>query len=57
MGVARYSAEFKRDAVELVRFSGRAVGVVAKELGVNSESLRQWLRRAEVLAGAGAVLS
>jgi transposase len=53
MGAARYSEEFKRDAVELVRSSGRTVGSVAKELGVNAESLRQWVRRAQADAGAG----
>ncbi|WP_168711402.1 transposase [Streptomyces sp. RKND-216] len=31
----RYSAEFKRDAVALVRSSGRNVTVVARELGVS----------------------
>ncbi|MEV6109368.1 transposase [Streptomyces sp. NPDC051940] len=44
MGAGRYPEEFKRDAVELVRTSGRTVGSVARELGVNPESLRQWMR-------------
>ncbi|MEV7525089.1 transposase [Streptomyces sp. NPDC091371] len=58
MGFARYLEEFKRDAVELVRSSGRTVNSVAKELGVNSESLRQWVRRAESMArGGGDVLT
>jgi transposase len=34
----RYSAEYKRDAVELVRSSGRLVTEVARELGISSES-------------------
>ncbi|MFD8828648.1 transposase [Streptomyces sp. NPDC059605] len=29
----RYTAEFKKDAVELVRSSGRTVAEVARELG------------------------
>lgn len=36
----RYSDEYKRDAIELVRSSGRTVTEVARELGVSSESLR-----------------
>jgi transposase len=53
VGAARYSEEFKRDAVELVRSTGRTVGSVARELGVNPESLRQWVRRAGAAAGGG----
>jgi transposase len=39
--------------VELVRSTGRTVGSVAKELGVNPESLRQWVRRAAASGGSG----
>ncbi|WTA24476.1 IS3 family transposase (plasmid) [Streptomyces sp. NBC_00853] len=53
MGAARYSEEFKRDAVELVLSTGRTVGSVAKELGVNGESLRQWVRKAQPTADGG----
>ncbi|MET9325087.1 transposase [Streptomyces sp. NPDC003038] len=35
----RYSEEYKRDAVELVRSSGRTVTEVARELGISPESL------------------
>ncbi|MEU3146282.1 transposase [Streptomyces sp. NPDC006999] len=41
----RYSDEYKRDAIELVRSSGRTVTEVARELGVSSESLRGWVKR------------
>ncbi|MFJ7969656.1 transposase [Streptomyces sp. NPDC096324] len=34
----RYSGEYKWDAIELVRSSGRTVTEVARELGVSSES-------------------
>jgi transposase len=40
VGAARYPEEFKRDAVELVLSTGRSIGSVAKDLGVNTESLR-----------------
>jgi len=37
-----YSKEFKREAVELLRTSGRSVSQLAKELGVSEGSLRNW---------------
>ncbi|MEW1870496.1 transposase [Streptomyces caelestis] len=43
----RYTEEFKRDAIALVDSSGETVTVVARELGVSSESLRGWYRRAK----------
>jgi transposase len=43
----RYSDEYKRDAIELVRSSGRTVTDVARELGISSESLRGWVKKAE----------
>ncbi|UUN25601.1 transposase [Streptomyces sp. FIT100] len=42
----RYSDEYKRDAVELVRSSGRTVTEVARELGISPESLRAWVKKA-----------
>ncbi|MGW4897649.1 IS3 family transposase [Kitasatospora sp. NPDC004240] len=54
MGTARYSGEFKRDAVALVESSGRRVASVARELGVNPESLRQWVARSRAAAAAAA---
>nr|WP_307677692.1 transposase [Streptomyces sp. V4I2] len=51
MGPARYPEEFKRDAVQPVLSSGRSIGSVAKELGVNTESLRQWVRMARPATG------
>ena len=38
----QFSPEFKRDAVELVRSSGRPVAQVAKELGCGESSLSLW---------------
>ncbi len=40
----RYSQEFKRDAVALLRSSGRPVAEVARELGVTDTSLGAWAR-------------
>ncbi|WP_328901513.1 transposase [Streptomyces sp. NBC_00441] len=50
----RYSAEYKRDAIELVRSSGRTVTEVARELGVSSESLRGWVKKARAAESAPA---
>ncbi|MGW1506059.1 transposase [Streptomyces mirabilis] len=52
----RYSEEFKRDAIALVASSGRTVTEVARELGISSESLQGWVKKANGagLAGAGA---
>ncbi|MGW0754306.1 transposase [Streptomyces sp. NPDC002587] len=41
----RYSDEYKRDAVELVRSSGRTVTEVARQLGISPESLRAWVNQ------------
>lgn len=49
----RYSEEYKRDAIALVRSSGRTVTEVARELGVSPESLRNWVRREQADRGEG----
>ncbi|WP_433236197.1 IS3 family transposase [Actinomadura nitritigenes] len=56
MGTFRYPVEFHSDAVALVRSSGRPIAQVAKELGVNHETLRTWVRAAQAaeLPGAAA---
>jgi transposase len=54
LGTFRYPAEFRADAVALVRSSGRPVAQVAKELGVNHETLRTWVRSAEAAERPGA---
>ena len=43
---SKYSEDFRRDAVELVRSSGRTLRDVGRELGVNHETLRGWVSAA-----------
>ena len=46
-----YPEEFRREAVELVRLSGRPIPSVAKDLGVSDQTLRNWVNQANVDAG------
>jgi transposase len=46
-----YPEPFRREAVELVRSSGRPVKEIAKDLGVTEQSLRNWVRQYEVDVG------
>ena len=41
----RYSAEFRRRAVDLARANAGPIADVAKDLGVSQSTLRTWLRR------------
>jgi len=53
--VQKYSEEFKRDAVALVRASGRPIAQIARELGVNDVTLGTWVKedREKKLNSAG----
>ena len=46
-----YPPEFRREAVSLVKASGRSVREVADELGVSYESLRIWLKQDQLDRG------
>ena len=39
----QFTAEFKCDAVELVRTSGRPIAVIARELGIYDSTLGNWV--------------
>jgi len=47
-----YPPAFKAEAVQLVLSSDKSVGILAKDLGVADQTLRNWVRQAEVDGGA-----
>jgi transposase len=46
-----YPPEFKAEAVQLLRSSGRSIPQLAKELDVSEGSLRNWLKQADIDEG------
>ena len=47
----QFTAEFKRDAVELVRTTARPIAHVAAELGIYDFTLGNWVRQAQIDRG------
>jgi transposase len=50
-GRRRFTPEFKRDAVELVRATGRPVAHVAAEPGIYDSTLGGWVKQAAIDRG------
>ncbi len=48
----RFTPEFKAEAVRLAQGSDKSLGAIARELDLNETVLRDWVRQAEVDAGA-----
>ena len=46
-----YPPQFRAEAVRLVRESGKSMSQIAAELGVSVESLRNWVKQAQIDAG------
>jgi transposase len=47
----KFTGEFKRNAVELVRTTGRPVAAVADELGIYDSTLGNWVKQDRVDRG------
>jgi transposase len=52
-----YPPEFRQEAVRLVQSSGRPIVQLAREVGVSGETLRNWVKQAQVDAGERAGLT
>jgi transposase len=46
-----FTKEFKRDAVELVRSTGRPIAEIARELGIYDSTLGNWVRQDRIDRG------
>lgn len=53
MGTHRYPEEFRREAVELYRRSGRSRADVARSLGIADGSLAAWVKEFDDRAAGG----
>jgi transposase-like protein len=49
----RYDEAFKRSAVELWLQGGKSVETIATELGISTQSLKQWKKQLAVLPATG----
>ena len=47
----KFSDEFKRDAVEIVRSSDKSIAEVAREFGIYDSSLGNWVRQDRIDRG------
>jgi transposase len=47
----QFTAEFKRDVVDLVRTTGRPIAEIARELGIYDSTLGNWVRQARIDRG------
>jgi transposase len=47
----QFTAEFKGDAVQLVRTSGRPIAEIARELGIYDSTLGNWVRQDRIDRG------
>lgn len=50
----RYPDAFRAEAVDLVQAGERSLPQIARDLGINNQTLRNWVKRAKIDAGHGA---
>ncbi len=48
-----YPPQFRAEAVELARTSGKSIPTIARELGISDQALRDWVKQAGIDAGRG----
>jgi len=46
-----YPPEFRREAIELHRLSGKSIKQIADDLGISDMTLRNWIKQAEIDEG------
>ena len=51
MAVTRYPPEFRKQAIELVRLGEQPVTRIAADLGVSDQTLRNWVKQADIDEG------
>lgn len=51
-----FADAYKAEAVEMVRLSGKSTGRIAKDLDINDTTLRDWVSKADGLAGHKPIL-
>ncbi len=49
----KFTKEQKADAVRLVRLSGESIPTIARDLDIGENSLRNWVRQADIDDGKG----
>lgn len=49
----RYNEEFRADIIRLVRKEQQPVSKVAKDYGINSQTIRNWLKTEDIKGDAG----
>jgi len=52
-----YPPEFRAEAVRLARSEGHSIRSTASDLGISTETLRKWVRQADIDVGAAAGLT
>jgi len=51
MATTRYPQEFREQAIELVRLGRQPVARIAADLGISDQTLRNWVKQADIDEG------